>query len=330
MAGCVFHHDQHGNLLRVELTSAVYGTLTTVYIAARESQTRAIESNHSHIPSSLANRTHSAPFDTHTSSGQNAPAAQRRREFPNGPRARLASLFMTPEEVHAKRVLNAHDETTTIEPVAAEPEPGPSNRRQHYFPRRFEKPIPDEVTTLIESGVYFLRAWRRYRKLTTEDAAELYGASRSAIEYFEQGYNAPRVQTLERFANAYDCTIEQLTPASEARSNDACRANLEQPDVDDLFAPPGTSFPDHVLAHIRAGKSPAIAWRLFRGLTIAQCADRYGVSEQSFKQLNTSSPRSRERLAVVLSCKPAQLLLPPELRAEPANDSVLSRTSLGT
>ncbi len=324
MFGCRFVHDQHGTLQSVELTAAVYGTLTTVYLAARDAQTRALEARGGRIPSSLGNLGGPAPRNP-TSLNGTTPAKPATTA-----RARLAGLFMTHQEAAA---IDANEHAAVVETeteATAGGVPGPAETSPHsatrprFLPQTFLAPIPEEVSRLITDGIHFLAAWRQYRELTVEDAAELNGVSVGAIEYHERGSNVPRRATLARFAEVYDCQLEQLIAvASIAAASETHASMLSQSGhgVTQLFAPHGTSYPTGVLNHIRAGKSALTAWRLHRGLSVGQCADRYGIPESSFKSLDAHSARTREKLAAVFGCKPAQLLPPADMRVASANDA---------
>jgi transcriptional regulator with XRE-family HTH domain len=192
---------------------------------------------------------------------------------------------------------------------------------QVFFAREFEEPPPAEVIGAISAGVYFLRAWREYRRLTREDAAELCGKSPDAINWHENGYSRPRRETLERFAEIYDCPLAQLTPKAGSNTQpwltviegDGCASSDATQRRTEQRAPDDTDYPDAVLAHMIAGKTPLTAWRLFRRLTLSQLAEQYGCSSKSVLHLEESvalRPATIAKLCPILHCRPEQLLRP--------------------
>lgn len=71
--------------------------------------------------------------------------------------------------------------------------------------------IPHEVVMIMfDNDVNLLGAWRIYRNLSQQEVAEKTGLSQSAISQMEKADNTPRKKTLERFAEIYDCDIEQM------------------------------------------------------------------------------------------------------------------------
>lgn len=68
----------------------------------------------------------------------------------------------------------------------------------------------DVVSIMVDQNVNLLGAWRIYRNLSQQEVAEKTGLSQSAISQMEQADNTPRKKTLERFAEIYDCDIEQM------------------------------------------------------------------------------------------------------------------------
>jgi len=81
----------------------------------------------------------------------------------------------------------------------------------------------------------------------------------------------------------------------------------------DVIDVPIKDYPDSVLAYMNEGKSPLTAWRLYRRLSIAEVATRYGTTPSNIKRLersHTLQQRTRAKLAAVFACRPAQLLRP--------------------
>lgn len=198
--------------------------------------------------------------------------------------------------------------------------------QQVFFAREFEEAPPAEVIEAIRRGVYFLRAWRDYRRLTREDAAELFGKSPDAINWHENGYSRPKRETLERFAEIYDCPVMQLTPKVGSNTQpwltviggNSKASNLTTPQKVEPRAPDDTDYPDAVLAHMIAGKTPFTAWRLYRRLSIAELAEQYGSKPRNIKQLEELpflKPAVIRQLCPILHCRPEQLLRPESMEA---------------
>jgi transcriptional regulator with XRE-family HTH domain len=194
---------------------------------------------------------------------------------------------------------------------------------QVIFAREFVMAPPDEVMRQVREGVYFLRAWRDYRQFSQDDVADLFGKTRDAVNWHEHGYSRPSLQTLARFAEIFDCPVEQLTPRPGSNLQPWLTV-ICAPDVPGKLeprSPDDTDYPDAVLGHMLSGKSPLTAWRLHRGLSIAQLADAYGTSPGNVKHLEQSiflRRRTIERLCPILRCKAAQLLRPASLPGDPA------------
>ncbi|WP_288825076.1 helix-turn-helix transcriptional regulator [uncultured Paraburkholderia sp.] len=175
----------------------------------------------------------------------------------------------------------------------------------------------------VREGVYFLRAWREYRRFSVENVADLFGKTCHTIYWHERGRSRPNVQTLARFAEIFDCAVEQLTPKRGSNMQPwlivisspapAARAEPRSPDDKD--------YPDAALGHMLAGKLPLTAWRLYRGLSIAQLADAYGTSSGNAKQLEERvflRSRTIEKLCPLLRCRAAQLLRPESMTCDGA------------
>lgn len=200
---------------------------------------------------------------------------------------------------------------------------------QVFFAREFEQAPPAQVIEAVRRGVYFLHAWREHCALTMQDGAELFGKSRATINWHENGYSRPSAQTLKRFAEIFDCPIAQLTPKAGSNtqpwltviesdgnaSEDKARTKAKR------RAPDDTDYPDAVLAHMIAGKTPLTAWRLHRHLTIAALAEQYGCSAKNIRDLEESAtlrPGTIAKLCPILHCKPDQLLRPESMEAPAA------------
>lgn len=72
--------------------------------------------------------------------------------------------------------------------------------------------IPFEVVKLKHKHkVNLLGAWRIYRNLSQQEAAEKTGLSQSAISQAERKDSKPQRKTLERFSVVYGCTVDQMS-----------------------------------------------------------------------------------------------------------------------
>jgi transcriptional regulator with XRE-family HTH domain/DNA-binding Xre family transcriptional regulator len=185
-----------------------------------------------------------------------------------------------------------------------------------FFFTQFLEAPPDEVLMRIEQGVYYLRAWREYRGFTVADAAELLKVGKATIQWHEAAKNLPREATLRKFAEIYDCSLEQLTPKPETvepLSVQGFEAPKLKRSVSEPRSSADTDYPDAVLAHLLSGKSPMLAWRLYRGLTIRQLAEAYGAVEYNIKAMEEHAwlrPKTIDKLCPIFHCRPEQLLRP--------------------
>ncbi len=69
---------------------------------------------------------------------------------------------------------------------------------------------PHEVVSIMtRKGVSLIAAWRLYRNLTQTEVAKLIGVKQSTIAQIEKS-DAPRKETLLKFAELYCCSPEQL------------------------------------------------------------------------------------------------------------------------
>jgi transcriptional regulator with XRE-family HTH domain len=196
--------------------------------------------------------------------------------------------------------------------TSSAPSPRTPKTKRIFFAREFVAPIPEEVAALIARGVYFIRAWRTYRGLTVQDVAELIGKTRDAAGFHEYGYNAPSEATLRALADAFDCSLDQLTVKPKSNTSPWLDVIEGKPDIEPR-SPEGTDYPDPVLAHLLDGKSPLTAWRLHRKMTLAQLAGAYGTGSSAIKSMEEArylKPKVIEKLCSIFRCKPAQLLRP--------------------
>ncbi|OLL27483.1 hypothetical protein BTH42_32075 [Burkholderia sp. SRS-W-2-2016] len=325
LSGCRFTTDHEGNRESVELPIRVFNLLMEFRNAALRAQTAEVEK---HTPrgtyrSSLASL---ASLPGPASIGDEPspikpPAPQTKRE-------RAERLFLTPEERIMQEALRAVEfpsspGATPTGPSAPPQEPDSLKRprrpkQQVFFPRVFSEPVPEEVARLIEQGTYMLRAWRLYRELSPGEAAELAGLSRDTILWHEHGYNVPNIDTLKRCADIYDCTVAQLTPKPGSETTPVQSIRTRKARAME-YAPDDTRYPDAVMAYLIQGKSPVVAWRLYRHMTIDQCAKAFGCTPKAFKDMEALPvlrDRTRKSLAMVLSCNPMQLLCPKSLVVE--------------
>ncbi|RSB61539.1 XRE family transcriptional regulator [Atlantibacter subterranea] len=71
--------------------------------------------------------------------------------------------------------------------------------------------IPHAVVGIqIESEVSLLAAWRIYRGMSQQEAAEKLGITQAAVSQLEATGSRPQKRTREKLAALYDCQPEQL------------------------------------------------------------------------------------------------------------------------
>ncbi|MFC4705868.1 MULTISPECIES: helix-turn-helix domain-containing protein [Paraburkholderia] len=202
--------------------------------------------------------------------------------------------------------------------AASQPDPHGGRSSTFIVHSSFSRPSPTMVAAAITSGKYFLRAWREYREYKTQDAAELTGLSVKTILWHEQGYNVPGKKTLKRFADFYDCSLEQLMPASKQTGNKSGKVDRKARVT--RMAPIDTDYPDTVLDHIRSGKAPVTAWRIHRCMTEGQLAERFGTSASLLQQMierDRMSDRTLKKFVPIFHCTLDQLRRPEGLVVEP-------------
>ncbi|MEK7893089.1 helix-turn-helix transcriptional regulator [Burkholderia contaminans] len=306
LSDCRFTTDAEGHRLRADVPYKMFSMLLEFRDAALRAQTARIE-----------NKARPGSFKASLGPVNGPPLSSRspsirganRRLSGKEARERVEALFARPENVH--RDAAPISVPAEMPAVSAEVAGKAERRPPKFFPREFRAEIPEEVATLIEQGIYFLRAWRTYRQLTIADVAELMNVSQSNVGTHELGYSIPSQVTLKRFADIYDCSLEQLT----ARVDSDSGPPPTQPEQRDRqsYAPAETDYPDVVMGHMLDGKSPLTAWRLYKRMTIQQLARAYGSGQDNIRQLEERTNMregTRRKLADVLQCKPVQLLLP--------------------
>jgi len=176
--------------------------------------------------------------------------------------------------------------------------------------------------TRIEGGTYFIRAWREHRGLTLADAAELFGRDKTTILWHESGKSSPSTLTIEKFAHIYDCPVDQITPKPESDASPFRCAQIAQTDHpvsaskrrrarSEPRSPVETDYPDAVLAHLMAGKSPMLAWRLYRDMNLKALAEAYGTTTSNVTSMEHNAWLRRstiDKLCPIFRCRPEQLL----------------------
>lgn len=333
-----YETDHQGNRLKATIPYVMFSALTEFWIAARRAQTAKLEAGTR--PGQYKGSLHGAqsppddpPAQVSPPVSQNATSA-----FPND-RHWQNLVSRMPAEPPPAPPAEAQPESALPEAqskpaFSAETKP----KADRVFYREFMQHPPTGVASLVRKGTYFLRAWREHRGLTLKDAAELVGLNSTTILWHEAGRSVPTIRTLEKFAQAYDVPILQLTPkpgtddspfipkqrakaepkavtarATKPKANGAKRASPVEP-----LSPAGTAYPDGVLNSLLEGKSPTLAWRLYRGMTLAQLAEQYGGRAGNVKTMESQSslrPATIDKLCKVFRCRPEQMLRPADLEA---------------
>jgi transcriptional regulator with XRE-family HTH domain len=325
LSDCRFITDHQGNRLRAEIPYTMFSMLVEFRNAALRAQTERTE-NRTRPGDYRASLVVGPSAQPDTASEPPRPdqpftAQQHPPQVPKGKphsvaRQQAEAMFAPAAPVSAP--INEPASDAAVE-VTGEPSKSTGKHRvQVFFPRVFRVPIPDEVARLIDEGIYFLRAWRLYRQYSVSDAAELLKLSGSAIACHERGYNVPDERTLQKFADIYDCTLEQLTVKKKTNTRPPHEIKAEP--VKSSAAPIDTQYPDAVMGYMLDGKAPLTAWRLYRRMSLHQVAESYGSTVSNIEQLEKRESlreKTREKLASVLGCKPVQLLRPDGF--EPSN-----------
>ncbi|WP_233854139.1 helix-turn-helix domain-containing protein [Paraburkholderia sp. HD33-4] len=308
-----YETDHAGNKLKATIPYPMFSALVEFWREARRAQTASLETQTR--PGQFKTSLAAAAVEPTTSPAEPPP-----RTRPSQWDKLCAAL---PPEPLAPPEVSPAPADPTPSPAASPTDPNRitgHKTKQVIFVREFAAPVPEEVAEQVRRGVYFLRAWRVYRKLTMHDVADLFSKSKATVNWHENGYSTPTPKTLARFAEILDCSVAQLTakPGSNTQpwlrvieQSNTPPADSAKPEVN---APEGTEYPKAVLAHIIGGKSPLTAWRIHRELTVAQLADAYGCSNDNIRKMEerdtTLRARTLEKLAAALHCKPAQLLRP--------------------
>lgn len=331
-----YRTDHQGNRLRADIPYKDLAAMLEIVTAARRANTAALEARTpkgANLKSSLGQV---AISSSEQSSGASPPDL----------RQTILRADTTPSARNGRDALEAifsgvpiPNELLQAIPRAEAPAPAPKaksvarigkattghGKPLHPQPTRFLEAPPSEVQVAIDSGVHYLRAWREYRGYTRQEAAELYGCSADNISKYELPTRASmRKEPMRRFSQAYDCTVDQLTPhPKQPRCKlvivpETGRDSAEQAAAKAAgprFAPDGTQWPDGVLKHARRGLGMVAAWREYRDMTLKGAAEQYGCTAQAFKVIEGNASmrdKTREKLARVFHCKPEQLLLPIE------------------
>jgi DNA-binding Xre family transcriptional regulator len=82
-------------------------------------------------------------------------------------------------------------------------------------------------------------------------------------------------------------------------------------------SPAQTNYPESVLASMTDGKSPLLAWRLYRNMTVKALAEAYGTTTSNMRAMEHNAWLRRttiEKLCPVLHCGPEHLLRPEGMR----------------
>lgn len=332
--------DESGKRMRAIIPLTMFSALTAFWVEARRAQTAQLEARarpgmYRGSLGSVPSEPQAAQEPTSNTEPATAPPPAAEGKYGRKWATLIAQMPAEPEPANEANAGPAHAATAADTSPTQAPTINNEIRtrgtltRQVFFAREFEEAPPADVMEQVRRGVYFLRAWRDYRRLTREDVAELFGKTPDAINWHENGYSRPREQTLARFAEILDCPVAQLTAKAGSNtrpwltviegdgnaSKDKARTNAAR------RAPDDTDYPDAVLAHMIAGKTPLTAWRLHRHLTIAALAEQYGCSAKNIRDLEESAtlrPATIAKLCPILHCKPDQLLRPESMEAPAA------------
>ncbi|WP_395066247.1 helix-turn-helix domain-containing protein [Paraburkholderia silvatlantica] len=326
-----YETDHAGNRLTAKIPYPMFSALTEFWIAARRAATARVEAGarpgqyKGSLQAAQVPQT-DAPSPTPAAANKPAPLNTHDRHWQN-----LLDRLPADEAAPAVATPPAPVAAPVAEAAAQQPEAATTPRKQQRprpFFREFVEAPPVEVQERISRGVYFTRAWREYRGLTLNDAAELFGRDKTTIIWHEKGKSKPTGATLAKLAHIYDCPVAQMTPKpgsddssfkgqhAEKVAKEQAPAEAKRRSVSEPRSPAGTEYPDAVLAHLKAGKSPVLAWRLYRGLSIKALAEQYGTTTGNLKQMEDNAwlrPKSIAKLAPILKCKPEQMLRPDAL-----------------
>lgn len=331
-----YETDSNGNRIRAIVPLSMFSALTSFWIEARRAQTARTESRarpgmyraslDGYVQGEPEAAQEPAATSTHAAPPPFAHEGKRGRQWADLI-ARMPADSGPTSEANGEPGDATQPPANTPSVTRVAPFKGDNPSSQKFFAREFKETPPAEVQKQINEGIYFLRAWRRYRGWSIDEMAELFGSTRSNVEQHEYGKGRPSTKTLERFATHLDCPVAQLTPKAGSNTQPWLSA-IEggEPDTaprakTEPRAPDDTDYPDAVLAHMIAGKSPLTAWRLHRRLSLAQLAEQYGSSAKNIRHLEESvtlRPATLAKLCPILHCKPEQLLRPASLEVPAA------------
>lgn len=320
-----YETDHLGNRLKATIPYSMFSALTEFWIAARRAQTAKVEATAR--PGQFKGSLQAVQLPT-----QDETIAARPPDSPTpvNPHDRhwqnlIARLPEFPLEAQPAAIEASLPPASPPGPIL---EPVVTKKANRVYYREFVEAPPAEVMERIAGGIYFTRAWREYRGLTLGDVAELSGRDKTTIVWHESGKSAPKLPTLERLAQIFDCPVAQMTPKTGSDTSPF----EDQPEVEpaktykpvpsqtkahrtisEPRSPADTDYPEGVLAHLIACKSPMLAWRLYRGMTIKALADAYGTTASNVKAMETNGwlrPKTIDKLCPIFHCKPEQLLRP--------------------
>lgn len=335
-----YETDHTGNRLKATIPYTMFSALTEFWIAARRAATAKVEA--AARPGQYKGSLQAAQLPTPDEAPPPAPvfANQARHHDPRWDKLMgLMPADATPSEPPAPPEAPAPiaapiEASTPADETLAPRKRTPPTRR---FFSEFVQAPPAEVMDRVKAGTYFTRAWREYRGLTLADAAELYGCDLTNIVWHEKGRGRPTEKTLARLAAIYDCPLEQITPVPDADATppDAAKAikgkaasttptEPHKRTISEPRSPADTVYPEAVRAHLAAGKSPLVAWRLYRGLSVKALAEQYGTSAGNVKQMEENPwlrPKSIAKLCPILKVKPEQMLRPDGLVCDDTDSS---------
>ncbi|MBN3756101.1 helix-turn-helix domain-containing protein [Paraburkholderia sp. Tr-20389] len=325
-----YETDHAGNRLKATIPYTMFSALTEFWVAARRAQTARVEARSR--PGQFKGSLQAAQLPTPDEPAAASPPPESLR--PRNPHDRhwqtlINSLPVVddPPEPEARLAVTSPPEEVFLaqaSPARASPEVIKSPKERVFY-REFVEAPPVEVAERIAVGVYFTRAWREYRNLTLADAADLFGRGKATIMWHESGKSAPKPVTLGKLAQIYDCPVAQMMPlpgsdtspfTGEARKGESvveAKAEKVPRTITEPRSPANTDYPEGVLEHLIAGKSPLLAWRLYRGMSVKALAEAYGTTTSNLTAMERNAWLRRstiDKLCPIFHCYPAQLLRP--------------------
>ncbi|MGF6839915.1 transcriptional regulator with XRE-family HTH domain [Paraburkholderia youngii] len=319
--------DYAGNRISVRAPAKIFDTLVEFWIAARRAQTAQIEA--SVKPGRFKVSTGNLPSGNETPAPDPTP-----KQAPHEKKWSELIAHMPVEPV-APQTAEPEPPVKPVEPIETKPKQK-HNPSGHCFFREFVEEPPAAIREAINNGVYFMRAWREYRNLSLNDAAELMSVSPCTVSWFEGGRNPPNDRSLKRMADAYDVPIAQLTPTDIPQRHKPgptphIPPKRRDPAGQNLVDVDGVRYPREVLENMRRGWSPFAAWIAYLDTTVEDVAERYGSTARNLRWFLNGSripkPATLARLAAAIGCEPAQLHVPGSFEAldrppeKPANGS---------